>query len=312
MWDNLTEKKPDNLIPSESIHAVKTDLKRLNLSKDAVVWFGHSSYLLINSGKKILVDPVLTTGFPASLMMKPFKGTDIYSPEDIPEVDYLIITHDHYDHLDYGTVKAIRDKVDKVICPLGVGEHLEYWGYSAEKIVEMDWNEVYTSEPGFRITCLTARHFSGRFLRQNPSLWASFMLEGHSTVYIGGDSGYGAHFSEIGKRFPHIDLAILENVGNLVCPAEFDTGAVKNAMILSVPEGDDKPLKYPLMFSICDVLLVNKIDVAPYFNFSLEKCIERVKKLNPNIQVFPISALKGEGIEPWADWLREQAKAWNA
>lgn len=110
----------------------------------------------------------------------------------------------------------------------------------------------------------------------------------------------------------NIDLAILENVGNLVCPAEFDTGAVKNAMILSVPEGDDKPLKYPLMFSICDVLLVNKIDVAPYFNFSLEKCIERVKKLNPNIQVFPISALKGEGIEPWADWLRTQTKAWNA
>lgn len=110
----------------------------------------------------------------------------------------------------------------------------------------------------------------------------------------------------------NIDLAILENVGNLVCPAEFDTGAVKNAMILSVPEGDDKPLKYPLMFSICDVLLVNKIDVAPYFNFDLVKCVERVKKLNPNIQVFPISALKGEGIEPWADWLRAQTKAWNA
>ena len=109
-----------------------------------------------------------------------------------------------------------------------------------------------------------------------------------------------------------VDLVVLENVGNLVCPAEFDTGAVKNAMILSVPEGDDKPLKYPLMFSICDVLLVNKIDVAPYFNFDLDKCVERVKKLNPNIQVFPISALKGEGIEPWADWLREQTKTWNA
>ena len=109
-----------------------------------------------------------------------------------------------------------------------------------------------------------------------------------------------------------VDLAILENIGNLVCPAEFDTGAVKNAMILSVPEGDDKPLKYPLMFSICDVLLVNKIDVAPYFNFSLEKCIERVKKLNPNIQVFPISALKKEGIEPWTNWLRDQVKAWQA
>ena len=108
------------------------------------------------------------------------------------------------------------------------------------------------------------------------------------------------------------DLLFLENVGNLVCPAETDTGACKNVAILSVPEGDDKPLKYPLMFSICDVLLVNKIDVAPYFNFDLDKCIERVKKLNPNIQVFPISALKGEGIEPWADWLRAQTKAWNA
>ena len=110
----------------------------------------------------------------------------------------------------------------------------------------------------------------------------------------------------------NIDLAILENVGNLVCPAEFDTGAVKNAMILSVPEGDDKPLKYPLMFSISDVLLVNKIDVAPYFNFSLERCTEYVRKLNPNIQIFPISALKGEGIEPWADWLRGQVRAWQA
>ena len=115
---------------------------------------------------------------------------------------------------------------------------------------------------------------------------------------------------EIGTK--DLDLVVLENVGNLVCPAEFDAGAVKNAMILSVPEGDDKPLKYPLMFSICDVLLVNKIDVAPYFNFDLDKCVERVKKLNPNIQVFPISALKGEGIEPWADWLRAQTKAWNA
>ena len=115
-----------------------------------------------------------------------------------------------------------------------------------------------------------------------------------------------------GLGVEELDLAILENIGNLVCPAEFDTGAVKNAMILSVPEGDDKPLKYPLMFSICDVLLVNKIDVAPYFNFDLDLCIERVHKLNPDMKVFPISALKREGLEPWTDWLREQVKAWQA
>ena len=134
-------------------------------------------------------------------------------------------------------------------------------------------------------------------------------------LHTGGMCHLDAAMTEQGLRelsTDDLDLVVLENVGNLVCPAEFDTGAVKNAMILSVPEGDDKPLKYPLMFSICDVLLVNKIDVAPYFNFDLDKCVERVKKLNPNIQVFPISALKGEGIEPWADWLREQTKTWNA
>lgn len=108
-----------------------------------------------------------------------------------------------------------------------------------------------------------------------------------------------------------VDLAILENVGNLVCPAEFDTGAVKNAMILSVPEGDDKPLKYPLMFSICDVLLINKIDVLPYFDFDLAACTERVKKLNPNIKIIPISAQTGEGMQEWIEWLRTETVAWN-
>ena len=109
----------------------------------------------------------------------------------------------------------------------------------------------------------------------------------------------------------NIDFAILENVGNLVCPAEFDTGAVKNAMILSVPEGHDKPLKYPLMFSICDVLLINKIDVMPYFDFDLDKCREYVKKLNPNITIIPISARTGEGIDEWANWLRTQVAELN-
>ncbi len=108
-----------------------------------------------------------------------------------------------------------------------------------------------------------------------------------------------------------IDFAILENIGNLVCPAEFDTGAAKNAMILSIPEGDDKPLKYPLMFSICDVLIINKIDVLPYFDFDMDKCVERAKKLNPNIKIFPISAKTGEGVEAWANWIREQVNEWK-
>ena len=108
-----------------------------------------------------------------------------------------------------------------------------------------------------------------------------------------------------------VELAILENVGNLVCPAEFDTGAVKNAMILSVPEGHDKPLKYPLMFQVCDVVLVNKMDVLPYFNFDLEKCTEYVKMRNPKAQVIPICAATGEGMDAWYDWLRREVRAWR-
>ncbi|MCI7742753.1 MAG: hydrogenase nickel incorporation protein HypB [Clostridiales bacterium] len=113
-----------------------------------------------------------------------------------------------------------------------------------------------------------------------------------------------------GMGVDDVDFAILENVGNLVCPAEFDTGSVKNAMILSVPEGDDKPLKYPLMFSICDVLLINKIDVLPYFDFDLEACKKHVLRLNPNIRIIPISARTGEGIDEWAAWLRTEIKNW--
>ncbi len=109
-----------------------------------------------------------------------------------------------------------------------------------------------------------------------------------------------------------LDLAILENVGNLVCPAEFDTGAVKNAMILSVPEGHDKPLKYPLMFSICDVVLINKIDVMPYFDFDMEACKEYILMRNPNAKIIPICARTGEGIEEWTNWLKEQVSLWQA
>lgn len=108
-----------------------------------------------------------------------------------------------------------------------------------------------------------------------------------------------------------IDCGILENVGNLVCPAEFDTGASKNAMILSVPEGDDKPLKYPLMFSKVDILLINKIDTLDYFDFDLEAVKERAKKLNSNIEVIPISAKTGEGIDEWSNWLRAEVKNWK-
>ena len=114
---------------------------------------------------------------------------------------------------------------------------------------------------------------------------------------------------EIGTE--ELDLVVLENVGNLVCPAEFDTGAVKNAMILSVPEGHDKPLKYPLIFQVCDALIINKIDVLPYFDFDMDKVVEYAKMRNPNLEIFPISAKTGEGVDAWCDWLRKNVAQWN-
>lgn len=109
----------------------------------------------------------------------------------------------------------------------------------------------------------------------------------------------------------NIDLVVIENIGNLICPAEFDTGAAANVMILSVPEGDDKPLKYPNMFSVCDVLLINKIDVQPYFDFNVDLCTERVRKLNPDIRIFTLSGKTGEGFSPWIQWLKNAVREWQ-
>lgn len=202
------------LFPEVPVSAVKTDLKRIPSSENCMVWFGHSSYLLQLDGMRILVDPVFHQAAPVSFVNRPFKGTDIYKPEDMPDIDCLVITHDHWDHLDYRTVTELKDRVKKVICPLGVGEHFEYWGFDPHSLVELDWREdaLLDTDSAFMVRCLPARHFSGRGLRPNKSLWASFLLEAPSlTVYIGGDSGYDTHFAEIGKRYPGIDLAILEN-----------------------------------------------------------------------------------------------------
>ena len=211
MWEFLFS-KPDGLVPDEPVPAIKTDLRGLLRDRELMVWFGHSSYLLQLSGKRILVDPVFCIASPVSFINKPFKGTNIYTPEDMPDIDYLVITHDHWDHLDYNTVKKLKARIGAVICPLGVGAHFEYWGFDKERLIELDWNEDANLVPGFMIHCLPARHFSGRRLTANQSLWASFLLEAPSQkIYIGGDGGYDTHYAEIGNRFPGIDLAILEN-----------------------------------------------------------------------------------------------------
>ena len=202
----------DGLRPEEPIKAKKTDLRKIDRNEDVLVWFGHSSYLIQTGGKRILVDPVFSMASPVSFVNKPFEGTELYQPDDMPDIDYLVISHDHWDHLDYHTVKRLKDRIETVICPLGVGEHFDYWGFDKDRIVELDWNEDARLDPGFMIHCLPARHFSGRGLTANQSLWASFLLETPSQkIYISGDGGYDTHYAEIGERFSDIDLAILEN-----------------------------------------------------------------------------------------------------
>lgn len=211
MFEFLFRKAKD-LRPENPVPVIKTDLHRLERDKDVLVWFGHSSYFIQIDGKRILVDPVFCMASPVSFVNKPFKSTDVYKPQDMPDIDYLIITHDHWDHLDYETVKSLKDRVGKAVCALGVGEHLERWGYGKDQLVELDWFEDAPLDSGFAVHCLPTRHFSGRGLKANQSLWASFLVETPSQkIYVAGDGGYDTHFKEIGNRFPDIDLAILEN-----------------------------------------------------------------------------------------------------
>lgn len=201
-------RKPPGKIPS-----IKTDLKSLEPNEDVLVWFGHSSYFLQLNGKKILVDPVFSGhASPFLFSVKAFLGTDIYFPEDFPEIDYLVITHDHWDHLDYKTVRKLRPKIKKVITGLGTGEHLERWGFSKNQIFESDWYTEFSPEENIWITTTPARHFSGRGFMHKRTLWVSFVLQVSSfKIFIGGDGGYDNHFAEIGKKYGPFDMAILEN-----------------------------------------------------------------------------------------------------
>ncbi len=205
--------KSKRAVPAESLPFQKTDLLRLDPNRDVLVWFGHSSYFLQLSGKRFLVDPVFSGhASPLAFTTRSFKGTNVYSVNDLPFIDCLFITHDHYDHLDHATLVQLKPKVAKVITGLGVGAHLERWGYNPADIIEKDWNETEVLEKGFVVHTAPSRHFSGRGFKRNRSLWLSFVL--HTPVrkvFLGGDSGYDAHFKVIGNAYGPFDLAILEN-----------------------------------------------------------------------------------------------------
>jgi L-ascorbate metabolism protein UlaG (beta-lactamase superfamily) len=205
--------RPKRAKPTDAIPSLKTDLINLGPHENCLVWFGHSSYFMQVDGLRFLVDPVFSgSASPFSFMTRAFKGTDRYTTDDLPMIDYLFITHDHYDHLDYKTIRKLMPKVGTVITGLGTGEHLEYWGYDPARIMEKDWYEHLDLQPGFSVDTIPGRHFSGRWLKRNQALWTSFVLQTPTKkIFIGGDSGYDKHFAETGNTFGGFDLAILEN-----------------------------------------------------------------------------------------------------
>lgn len=207
IFDRSKRSKPIVIIPS-----IKTDLKNLDKDENIIVWFGHSSYFMQLDGKKILVDPVFSgSASPLPYSVKSFKGTDIYTPDDFPEIDYLFITHDHWDHLDYKTLLSLKPKTKKIITGIGNSAHFDSWGFDKNIVLEGDWGDSIELDLGFSVVVTPGRHFSGRGFKRNKAIWASFVFKSPTKkIFIGGDSGYDSHFAKIGNEHGPFDLALLE------------------------------------------------------------------------------------------------------
>jgi L-ascorbate metabolism protein UlaG (beta-lactamase superfamily) len=211
--------RPANTTPPRSIPSVVTDLRSLPDDQATLVWFGHSSYLLKIGKTHILVDPVFSgNASPVSFFAEAFPGSNTYGVADLPAtIEAVLLTHDHYDHLDYKTILQLKDRTNHFYTSLGVGAHLEFWGIEPGRITELDWwescdfGDINDINITASLTAAPARHFSGRSLKRGGAIWSSFVLKtpGYN-LFLGGDSGYEQHFKTIGERFGPFDLAILE------------------------------------------------------------------------------------------------------
>jgi len=206
--------KHPNKVPTRAIVTVKPALDSLpGINSTEIIWFGHSSYLIKAGDKRILVDPVFSsTPSPFSFVgSKAFPGTEFVNAEDFLNIDILVITHDHYDHLDYHSILKIAPNVKAMVTSMGVGSHLERWGISSGKINELGWEQSVTLFNSIKLTAVPARHFTGRKFKRNQTLWSAFVLElPGSKLFLGGDSGYDKHFEKIGNSYGPFDIAILE------------------------------------------------------------------------------------------------------
>jgi len=210
MLDNMRNKGATR--PPMPLRATKTDLKALDGSDNAVVWLGHSSYYVQLEGQRLLIDPVFSVNAsPVPGTNVAFDGTSLYAADDMPAIDLLVITHDHYDHLDYPSVQALQQKVAKVMVPLGVGAHFERWGYDMQRVHEVDWYDSLALSPSLQLTATPARHFSGRTFTKNKTLWMGLALVTPKLrLFFSGDTGYGPHFTEIRQRFGPFDWVALD------------------------------------------------------------------------------------------------------
>lgn len=208
LLEDKTGRVPDAPLPSG-----KTDLWAQDAGEDFAVWMGHSTFYLQLSGRRVLIDPVFSSyASPVFFANRAFPGSNVYTAADIPAVDVLLMSHDHRDHLDYPTILALMDKIKEIVCPLGVGEYFEAWGFAPAQIHEEDWDTDIEVFPDFHVHVLPSQHFSGRLLTQNATQWASFaIVTPERKVYASGDGGYGPHFRAIGEKFGGFDLALLEN-----------------------------------------------------------------------------------------------------
>lgn len=200
--------------PSHKVPSVKTDLNKKPGPEPTITYFGHSAYMVQIDGKNLLMDPVLSERVSPVQWFgsKNYDGTHVFEFGDLPAIDFVILSHDHYDHMDYETLKQFAGKSTRFVVPLGVGSHLEYWGIDSKNITELDWWEnTHVLGDSLSLTATPARHFSGRLFTRGNTLWASYVLKSaHYNLFLGGDSGYETHFKEIGQKFGPFDLAILE------------------------------------------------------------------------------------------------------
>ena len=204
--------QPKEVLPSKPLITVDTDLVNTTYDKPTVVWFGHSSFLLKTGTANILVDPSFS-GFagPFKGAIKAYEGSNLYSERDMPVIDALVISHDHYDHLDYVTIKRLRKKVKRIIVPIGVGSHFVYWGFKKEMITELNWNDSIKLTNTITITATPSHHRSNRTLKQKKTLWASYVIRtGDYKIFYSGDSGYSDHYKLIGEQYGPFDLAMME------------------------------------------------------------------------------------------------------